>query len=155
MLHCDFNAGDVEYDDTWNLYIDQILQREWGNLCPGRTWQKCEQKEQQEEKTNHQGNSSIKSLPKDIRLIWRWNQQQSSFAFASHHVDMSICNKQKCKDCTLFMIWKFQKCMQKTFLCIASLECRLRQFLLFLHLNYALPFPCVVLPREGLGNLRY
>ena len=25
---------------------------------------------------------------------------------------MSICNKQKCKDCTLFMIWKFQKCMK-------------------------------------------
>ena len=45
--------------------------------------------------------------------------------------------------------------MQKTFLCIASLEYRLRQFLLSLHLNYALPFPCLVLPREGLGNLRY
>ena len=33
--------------------------------------------------------------------------------------------------------------------------CRIRQFLLFLHLNYALPFPYLVLPREGLGNQRY
>ena len=44
---------------------------------------------------------------------------------------------------------------KRPFFYITSLECRLRQFLLFLHLNYALPFPCLVLPREGLGNQRY
>ena len=37
---------------------------------------------------------------------------------------------------------------KKTYLCIASLECRLRQFLLFLHPNYA-PFPALSSPGKA------
>ena len=42
---------------------------------------------------------------------------------------------------------------KRSFLCIASLECRLRELLLFLHLYYALSLPCLV-PSWAIEDIR-